>query len=516
MGHPQRDQYEEINQLVAIAPRRVSDYIKVKDLSALVEIILDLGRAPLVRFTDGDESVPGGAVTEQEVGAVVAQLSEFGADNRAGIPRTLHRISAIRNRGGKIVGLTCRVGRSIAGSGQALSDLIEKGCSVLLLGAPGVGKTTMLRDIARTFADDFYKRVIIVDTSNEIGGDGDIPHPGIGSARRMQVPSPQSQHEVMIEAVENHTPEVIVIDEIGSLAEAEAARTIAERGVILIATAHGTRLINLMQNPTLSDLVGGIESVTLSDEEARRRHTQKTILERRSAPTFESLVEINSFSEFAIHNDVASTVDKLLRGEEVSAEIRKISSAGEIESYGEIAISSNLLSDKLDHEISAIDNKLEELDKSDIVRLLPFGVSRARLEKAIKVTHSNSTVVDSLSDADAILTLRPYYRRRSGPLKSAENTGLPIYVLRNNTQHQIERQLLSISDTVPRQTDVMTKALSEAEEASGSIRMYGGGQVELSPQNSHIRRLQHELVERHGLRSTSKGREPYKRVVIWA
>jgi hypothetical protein len=320
----------------------------------------------------------------------------------------------------------------------------------------------------------------------------------------------------MIEAVENHTPEVIVIDEIGSLAEAEAARTIAERGVTLIATAHGTHLINLMQNPTLSDLIGGIESVTLSDEEARRRNTQKTVLERRNSPTFESLVEINSFYEYAIHRDVALTVDKLLRGEDVRAELRRVDQTGVIESAQELVLDSVL--DPIPVEEIEIFAESEILDAKNgpTQRLLPFGVSRARLEKAIQVTKSNAIVVDSLTEADAIMTLRPYYRRRSGPLKAAENEGIPIYVLRNNTQHQIERQLLLITDINPGTNDLTNKALEETEEASTSIRMYGGGQVELSPQNSYVRRLQHELVERHGLRSASKGREPYKRVVVWS
>jgi len=241
-------------------------------------------------------------------------VGAFGKDNRAGIERTLHRISAIRNRQGEVIGLTCRVGRAVFGTVDIVRDVIEQGKSILLLGRPGVGKTTLLREAARVLADEFKKRVVIVDTSNEIAGDGDIPHPGIGGARRMQVAVPDLQHAVMIEAVENHMPEVIVIDEIGTEAEALAARTIAERGVQLIATAHGNTLDNLLQNPTLADLTGGIQAVTLSDEEARRRGTQKTVLERKAPPTFDVIIEIQNKDRLAVHHDVASVVDRFLRG----------------------------------------------------------------------------------------------------------------------------------------------------------------------------------------------------------
>src|SRR5262245_43186074 len=297
----------------------------------LIEVVLDLGRLPEARYPDRGEILSAEPVGREDIAHVVERVGRFGEDNRAGIERTLHRISAMRNRVGTIIGLTCRVGRALFGTVDILRDVIQQGRSLLLLGRPGVGKTTLLREAARLLADDLGKRVIVVDTSNEIAGDGDIPHPGIGRARRMQVPSPQAQHAVMIEAVENHMPEVIVIDEIGTTAEALAARTIAERGVQLIATAHGNTLDNLLQNPTLSDLVGGIQAVTLSDEEARRRGTQKTVLERKAPPTFDVLIEIQERDRLAVHHDVAEVVDRFLREVPPRPELRTRTEGGEVE-----------------------------------------------------------------------------------------------------------------------------------------------------------------------------------------
>src|SRR5689334_9002741 len=261
-------------------------------------------------------------IGETDIAHVVDHIGTFGDDNRAGIERTLHRISAIRNRSGKIVGLTCRIGRAVYGTIEIIDDFVETGKSILIMGRPGIGKTTMLREAARVLADEHGKRVVVVDTSNEIAGDGDIPHPAIGKARRMQVRTPSLQHEVMIEAVENHMPQVIVIDEIGTELEAQAARTIAERGVQLIGTAHGNTLDNLMLNPTLSDLIGGIQSVTLGDEEARRRRSQKSVLERKAPPTFDVIVEIQDRERVLVHSDVAQTVDALLLGDPVAPELR--------------------------------------------------------------------------------------------------------------------------------------------------------------------------------------------------
>ncbi|PMP74499.1 MAG: AAA family ATPase, partial [Roseiflexus castenholzii] len=313
----QRDITSNIELLLETLPPPIRQAIEAgpDDQEDLLEVIMDLGRLPEARYRNHERFLSNHEVTQEDIDYVIARIGAFGEDNRAGIPRTLHRISAIRNRTGRVIGLTCRVGRAVFGTITILRDLIESGKSVLLLGRPGVGKTTMLRETARVLAEELRKRVVIVDTSNEIAGDGDIPHPGIGRARRMQVPRPSEQHAVMIEAVENHMPEVIVIDEIGTELEALAARTIAERGVQLIGTAHGQTLENLLSNPTLSDLIGGIQAVTLGDEEARRRGTQKTVLERKAPPTFDILVEIQNWDQVTVYPDVASAVDNLLRAE---------------------------------------------------------------------------------------------------------------------------------------------------------------------------------------------------------
>ncbi len=321
--HRRRESIDDLSVLLGALPPDVLEAVHaLTDPTQLIEIVMDLGRRPEARFPDAEVTLLDREIAESDIEYVVDHIGTFGDDNRAGIERTLHRISAIRNRTGKIVGLTCRIGRAVYGTIEIISDFVESGKSILIMGRPGIGKTTMLREAARVLADDHGKRVVVVDTSNEIAGDGDIPHPAIGRARRMQVRTPSLQHEVMIEAVENHMPEVIVIDEIGTELEAQAARTIAERGVQLIGTAHGNNLDNLMLNPTLTDLIGGIQTVTLGDEEARRRRSQKSVLERKAPPTFDVIVEILDREKVTVHGDVAETVDALLRGDPISAELR--------------------------------------------------------------------------------------------------------------------------------------------------------------------------------------------------
>lgn len=322
---------DDLQKLLDVLPLDIKQVLEEHpSLDSLIEVVMDLGRRPEARFPLQAEYLSEVGVSHDQLKYSIGRVGHFGGDNRAGIAQTLHRISAIRNRTGDIIGLTCRFGRAVYGTIGMIRDLVETGQSILLLGRPGVGKTTALREIARVLADELNKRVVIIDTSNEIAGDGDIPHPAIGRARRMQVARPELQHQVMIEAVENHMPEVIVIDEIGTELEAMAARTIAERGVQLVGTAHGNQLENLIKNPTLSDLVGGIQAVTLGDDEARRRRSQKTVLERKAPPTFEIAVEMQQRQCWTIHESVADTVDTLLRGRQPLTQVRTTDENGKV------------------------------------------------------------------------------------------------------------------------------------------------------------------------------------------
>ncbi len=493
---------DDLDAMLDVLPPHVRDPLRERpDNFELLEVVLDLGRLPEARYPEQEVILSEREVTQADLEHVVSRIGEFTGDNRAGIERTLHRISAILNRHGRIVGLTCRVGRAVFGTIRIIEDLVKSGQSTLLLGRPGVGKTTMLREVARFLADDLNKRVVVVDTSNEIAGDGDIPHPGIGSARRMQVATPTMQHAVMIEAVENHMPEVIVIDEIGTDLEAAAARTIAERGVQLVGTAHGNTLENLIMNPTLCDLIGGIQSVTLGDEEARRRGTQKSILERKAPPTFDVVVEIQNWERVSVHGNVTETVDAILRGYEVAAEIRELTKEGQMQV---VALPAQARQKRALEERGPVVAGRER-------HIYPFGVSRRRLEQAIRQMGMAATIVDQLGDADALITLRNYYRRKPQLLRDAEERGVPIYVIKSNTVLQMEQCIVSMRGE--RGQDPVLSALQEAEEAIGDI-MKGRRSAELSPQNAYIRRLQHMLAQRYNLSSRSLGQEPQRRVRI--
>jgi stage III sporulation protein SpoIIIAA len=531
---------DNLDVLLNVLPPQVAHQLTAINRSDdLLEVILDLGRNPTARFIDREEILNQQEVTHADIDYVVERISTFDTDNRAGMERTLHRIAAIRNRRGNIVGLTCRVGRAVYGTTDIIQDLIESGNSLLLLGRPGIGKTTMLRESARLLAEK--KRVVIVDTSNEIGGDGDVPHPAVGRARRMQVSTPALQHEVMIEAVENHNPEVIVIDEIGRELEAAAARTIAERGVQLIGTAHGNTLENLLLNPTLSDLVGGIESVTLSDEEARRRGTQKTVLERRSPPTFDMLIEIQTRDRLAVHLDVGTSVDTLLRGYPTPPEIRFRDDSGEIHfehsasptirglnahgfgrqpmEFGKdrsLPPAESRVGSEEFQRGREDENTRQTLSTLQPVRIYPYGVARNRLVQAAKWLGVPAVVVNELEEAEALVTLRSYYRNRQRPVIDAENRGMPIYVLRANTVNQMQHFLsdlynLSASVSEDRGLDPAMLGTQAAIDAVLNGERY----VELPPATAYIRRLQHQMARQANLTSHSYGKEPYRRVRIF-
>ncbi len=584
---PRRETTDDLDALMDALPPEICDSLRaLSDRPDLLEVVMDLGRRPEARFGGGEVELLDREITEEDIAHVVDHIGVFGDDNRAGIERTLHRISAIRNRSGKVVGLTCRIGRAVFGTIDIIRDIVESGQSILILGRPGVGKTTMLREVARVLADEFGKRVIVVDTSNEIAGDGDIPHPGIGDARRMQVRTPTEQHQVMIEAVENHMPEVIVIDEIGTELEAGAARTIAERGVQLVGTAHGNTLDNLMLNPTLSDLVGGIQPVTLGDEEARRRGTQKTVLERKAPPTFDVLIEIVERDHVIVHRNVAETVDAILRGHMVPPESRSRDESGELHAFtkydyrisetaagnpafapieptggfgafsrgggngGRFAGSGlrsipgrgggresrglrslpgerlaadqgieratttgpagrEALEEVLDRPIGASAPTPDARNRRPM-SLFAFGVSRKRLEQAVRELGVPVSVARDLDEADAVVTLRNYYKRKPAALRDAESNGVPIYVLKTNTILQMENMLASLFDL---EADPQESALRETAEAIGLVQA-SGRPVELAPQNAYVRRLQHQMAERNNLMSRSRGSEPNRRVEL--
>lgn len=523
----------DIDKLVAILPPKVKNHLTHEKLADVIEIVLDIGRVPEIRHSGGDiEYIECGIVDENDIIHITNNVQEFTSDNRSGIPGTLHRISAIRNRQGKVVGLTCRIGRVVTGTIACIKDFCTLGKSILFLGPPGVGKTTKLREISRLVADELRKRVIVVDTSNEIAGDGDTPHPAIGHARRMQVRQPEFQKDIMIEAVENHTPEVIVVDEIGTEAEAQAARTIAERGVMLIATAHGNTLENLIKNPTLSDLVGGIQSVTLGDDEARRRSCQKTVLEREKQPTFDIVIEILDRNTLAVYKNTSEAVDYILRGWPIRPEIRKVDKTYEAkvevqptpqvkEETKSILEKINQLEQKVFPSLEKPAEKPDSLkfgfsrekyveEMRDLKKVYLYAVSRSIVEKIIERLNLNVELTRNVEEADIVIAHKNFAKGGAKILNIANDYRIRIFYIKTNSMPQIQKVLkdaLDITETSETLTgyyDEAERALEEAKAAINKI-LEGAEHIELKPQNQQIRKLQHELVEQHNLTSKSVG-----------
>ena len=521
---------DDLDRLLDLLPEPVQVALtSLERRDQLLEVVLDLGRRPEARYPGRALELDDTPLTRDDLQAVVSRLGRFGADNRAGIERTLHRISAIRNRQGEVVGLTCRVGRAVFGTVAMVRDLLDTGQSLLLMGRPGVGKTTALREIARVLADDLHRRVVVIDTSNEIAGDGDIPHPAIGRARRMQVGRPELQHQVMIEAVENHMPEVIVIDEIGTELEAQAARTIAERGVMLVATAHGNALANLIKNPTLSDLVGGIQSVTLGDDEARRRRSQKTVLERAAEPTFPLAVEMHSRHRWAVHTNVAATVDLLLRGQLPLVQQRELTVDGSVQLVdppesnrprrpvlAAVPVPRPDAS-RPDVSPSSSASLTEDVVSSDDLQVFCCGLSVANVEQAVRRRCWPVQVVEDLGEADVVLSVRQGLGREPRVRRQARDLRVPILVIKSDTLAQIERaleRLLSRRADSPEtgadardDHDDELAGLEECRLAVEQVVMPEGRPVELLPRSERVRQMQADLVSRYRLRSDVFGQE---------
>lgn len=502
---------DDFQLLVDVLPEPLKLLVRQLPPGEVLEVVMDLGRPPEARLVGGSQRLREQPVAPSELEHVLAQVGPPGEDNRAGIERTLHRVSAIRNRKGRVVGLTLRVGRAVFGTIDMLKDLIATGRNVLLLGRPGVGKTTKLREVARVLADDLGKRVMVVDTSNEIGGDGDIPHPGIGAARRMQVSRPDRQHDVMIEAVENHMPEAIIVDEIGTSAEAAAARTIAERGVQLVATAHGNTLENLVLNPTLSDLVGGVHTVTLSDEEARRRNTQKTISERKAPPTFDIVVEMVGRDEVLVHPDTAEAVDRLLAGREVGGERRRLDE-GEVK-VEEVPQSTAPLPPPR-AKVGSKAGPAAPAPYNGPMRVYAHAVSRDLLDRVLRELKVDAKVVGRVESADLILTLRS---RANDPRmrRIVERTGARVEAIKRNSSAELRRVLRGAFMMVEGvDEDQVREAVAEAEHAIQRA-LSEGVVVPLAPRPPRLRKLQHRLVSRYHLETVSHGSEPVRHLIIY-
>ena len=494
---------EDVDRLLSILPQNIQQYLQSHaGLSQLYEVVMDIGHPPSIRFDhQQDRLADFPDVSQEDIDYVVHHIGEFNSDNRAGIERTLHRISAIRNRQQKILGLSIRVGRAVIGSTQLIEDLISEGKNLLILGPPGVGKTTKLREAARFLSTECNQRVMIIDTSNEIGGEGDIPHPGIGYARRMQVVSPEIQDKVMIEAVENHTPQVIVVDEIGTEMESRAARTIAERGVQLIGTAHGDDFVNVLKNPTLSDLLGGIQSVILGDEEAKMRGTQKTILERKAHPTFDYIVEIKHRNSVAVYKDVAKVVDLYLRGEDYKPEIRQLD-------HGEIVKEAEEIhwSDEFDQGI--------HYSSDTLTHIFPFAINKDKLYSAIRDLNVAADISHTIAQADLLITTQSQVKSNQKVKQLLKGHRIPVHVIKSNSQKCLQEFLreyfqLDQSDEAIHD-DVINEINSICDRVKAEKRAF-----DAAPRNSYQRRLQHGIASERELTSLSIGEEPNRRVRVY-
>nr|YP_009019624.1 hypothetical protein [Gracilaria salicornia]AHH24592.1 hypothetical protein [Gracilaria salicornia]UAD87636.1 hypothetical protein [Gracilaria salicornia] len=558
---------DDLGQLLEILPDFIRYPLEIhSDRKLLIEIVMDLGRKPEARFPKGPEYLSSKIVTWQDLDYSIKRIGNFSGDNRSGIERTLHRISSIKNRQGSIIGLTCRVGRAILGTISIIRDLLDKNPSILLLGKPGVGKTTAIREIARVLADEMEKRVVIIDTSNEIAGDGDIPHPAIGRARRMQVSRPELQHQVMIEAVENHMPEVVIIDEIGTELEALAARTIAERGVQLVGTAHGNYLDSLIKNPVLSDLIGGIQYVTLGDDEAKRRGSQKSILERKASPAFQVAIEIHDRQSWIVHESVGQAVDQLLQGINLWVQRRKLVSNGSIiiqcEKYIPINfvantgfyypkvnskhLKSNHYSDSINlitsqtssgfsqkqiiakwQTISSVPNFSEDVMQDFFsIRLYVYYINIAQVQMIVNALYLPILITRDITQADIILALRSNFKYNTKLKQIAKARQITIYTIYSSTSANIKRALtkmLNISKVSNYSWNVIcqNKKLIEVQtliETRMAIEKIVNGKkqsVELLPRNVNLRKLQHELINFYNLRCRSFGEEPNRRLKIY-
>nr|YP_009393548.1 hypothetical protein [Bostrychia simpliciuscula]ARW62110.1 hypothetical protein [Bostrychia simpliciuscula] len=559
---------DDLDKLLEILPDFVkSPLARHTNKKLLIEVVMDLGRRPEARFPNGPEYLSKINISWHDLDFCIRKLPHFSGDNRSGIECTLHRISSIRNRKGNIVGLTCRVGRAIFGTIGIIRDLLYSCQSILLLGKPGVGKTTTIREITRVLADEMEKRVVIIDTSNEIAGDGDIPHPAIGRARRMQVTRPEWQHQVMIEAVENHMPEVIIIDEIGTELEALAARTIAERGVQLVGTAHGNYLESLIKNPTLSDLIGGVQYVTLGDDEAKRRGCQKSVVERKAVPAFQIAIEIHERNYWIVHEKVHEVVDEILQGSIFSIQSRKIHNDGSIVIKCKNSFStdftmnnSHYLSNKLEvkkvfnssilpnssnkklSSLKELNTQLVTVSKNNIfnsynfksksffnkniIKLYVYGINIQQIEATINTLQLSIVLTRNVITADSILALRSYIKYNSKIRQIAKSKQIVIYTIYNNTANNIIRALRQILNYYEKfcinwnklcknKNSMELNVLLETRFAIDRIIIKKKQSVELLPQIDTLSQLQHKLINMYNLKYSVIRKNVYKKTRIY-